>query len=86
MVLSTLLQNRVVLFPISEPRGPLFTSPKLSDPGPFPFPSESRGSLYLLQSRVAYSFLPQNLVVLPLLWLPRLGLNPSAHLPLQPHF
>ena len=32
MVLSTLLQNRVVLFPISEPRGPL------------PFPSEPHGS------------------------------------------
>ena len=32
MVLSTLLQNRLVLFPISEPRGPL------------PFPSEPRGS------------------------------------------
>ena len=84
MVLSTLLQNRVVLFPISEPRCPL------------PFPSEPRGSppfalrtswfSHLLQSRMAYSFLPQNLVVLPLLWLPRLGLNPSAHLPLQPHF
>ena len=45
MVLSTLLQNRVVLFPISEPRGPLFTSPKLPDPGPLPFPSEPRGTL-----------------------------------------
>ena len=54
MVLSTLLQNRVVLFPISEPRGPL------------PFPSEPRGLLSLR--------------------LLRLGLNPSAHLPLQPHF
>ena len=106
MVLSTLLQNRVVLFPISEPHGPLFTSPKLPDPGPLPFPSEPRGSLsiyllqtswssyslqnrvapYLLQSHMVYSFLPQNLVVLLLLWLPRLGLNPSTHLPLQPHF
>ena len=45
MVLSTLLQNRVVLFPISEPHGPLFTSPKLPDPGPLPFPSEPRGTL-----------------------------------------
>ena len=80
----------------SEPRGLLFTSPKLPDPGPLPFPSEPRGSLpfalrtswfsHLLWSRVVSSFLPQNLVVLPLLWLPRLGLNPSAHLPLQPHF
>ena len=41
---------------------------------------------HLLQSRMVSSFLPQNLVVLPLLWLPHLGLNPSTHLPLQPHF
>ena len=46
----------------------------------------ARSAPYLLWSRVVYSFLPQNLVVLPLLWLPRLGLNPSTHLPLQPHF
>ena len=57
-----------------------------------------------LQSRMVYSLLPQNLVVLPttlkprgpphyfeaawslFLWLPGLGLNPSTHLPLQPHF
>ena len=49
---------------------------------------------HLLQSHVVYSFLPQNLVVLPIyfgaawspltLWLPGLGLNPSSHLPLQP--
>ena len=83
MVFSTLLQNRVVLFPISEPLGPL------------PFPSEPRGSLLftpepcgpLFTSELhGLLFLPQNLVVLPLLWLPHLGLNPSAHLPLQPHF
>ena len=106
------------LYSPSEPRGPLFTSPKLPDPGPLPFPSEPRGtllfyfrttwtSIYLLaseprgstlsfraawsppsflRSRMVSSFLPQNLVVLPLLWLPGLGLNPSAHLPLQPHF
>ena len=106
MVLSTLLQNRVVLLFTSEPHGLLFTSPKLPDPGPLPFPSEPRGILllqnhrdlylstcfrtswfsHLLQSRMVSSFLPQNLVVLPLLWLPRLGLNPSTHLPLQPHF
>ena len=41
---------------------------------------------YFLRSRVVYSFLPQNFVVLLLLWLPCLGLNPSTHLPLQPHF
>ena len=53
---------------------------------PLPFPSEPCGFLYLLcQSCMILSFLPQNLVVLPLLWLPRLGLNPSTHLLLQPH-
>ena len=29
----------------SEPHGPLFTSPKLPDPGPLSFPSEPRGTL-----------------------------------------
>ena len=63
MVLSTLLQNRVVLFPISEPHGPL------------PFPSEPHGPSYLLQILVALSLLlqnhmalflsPQTLMVLP---------------------
>ena len=52
MVLSTLLQNLVVLFPISEPRGPL------------PFPSEPRGSLYLLQNPVA-PYLLQSRMVYP---------------------
>ena len=47
---------------------------------------QSRVVYSFLQSRMVSSFLPQNLVVLPLLWLPRLGLNPSTHLPLQPHF
>ena len=56
----------------------------------------SRVVYSFLQSRMVSSFLPQNLVVLLyyygaawsllLLWLPGLGLNPSAHLPLQPHF
>ena len=32
------------------------------------------------------SLLTQNCVVLSQVWLPRLGLNPSASLPLQPHF
>ena len=85
MVLSTLLQNHVVLFPTSEPHGPLsiYLLQNLVVP---PFTSEPHG-LFLL---------PQNLVVLPIyfgaawspltLWLPGLGLNPSAHLPLQPHF
>ena len=47
---------------------------------------QSRVVYSFLQSRMVSSFLPQNLVVLLLLWLPRLGLNPSARLPLQPHF
>ena len=73
MVLLFLLQNLVVL---SFPLRTSWSSYSL----------QNRVAPCLLQSRVAYSFLPQNLMVLPLLWLPRLGLNPSAHLPLQPHF
>ena len=46
-------------------------------------PSEPRGPLYSPQNRVVLSIHPRT--ALPL-WLPRLGLNPSAHLPLQPHF
>ena len=52
----------------------------------FSYSLQNRVAPYFLRSRVVYSFLPQNLVVLPLLWLPRLGLNPSTHLPLEPHF
>ena len=123
VVLSTLLQNRVVLFPTSEPHGPLSIY-LLQSLVVLPFTSELRGLLlpselhgllpiyfgaawsppsppkpcgppHLLWSRVVSSFLPQNLLVLPttmeprglfFLWLPGLGLNPSAHLPLQPHF
>ena len=48
----------------SEPRGSLFTSPKLPDP--------------LLS--------PPKLCGPPFVWLLYLGLNPSTHLPLQPHF
>ena len=33
------------LYSPSEPHGPLFTSPKLPDPGPLSFPSEPRGTL-----------------------------------------
>ena len=104
MVLSTLLQNRVVLFPISELRGPL------------PFPSEPRGSLFfyfrttwtsicllaseprgLLLPSEPHGLLPiyfgavvssplQSRMVSSFLWLLGPGFNPSAHLPLQPHF
>ena len=41
-----------------------------------PFLLQSRVVSYLLQSRMVYSSL----------WLPGLGLNPSAYLPLQPNF
>ena len=61
----------------SEPHGPLFTSPKLPDPVPLPFPSEPHGSLL---------FTPEPHGLLYFLWLLGLGLNPSTHLPLQPHF
>ena len=94
MVLSTLLQNRVVLFPISELHGPSYLLQILV------------ALSLLLQNLMALFLSPQNLVVLSfftsephgplpfpsephgslLLWLPRLSLNPSAHLPLQPHF
>ena len=82
----SLLQNLVVLFlsfrtawssflSLSEPCGPLFTSSELPDP--LLSPPKPCGSLPI--------YLLQNLVVL-FLGLPCLGLNPSAHLPLQPHF
>ena len=71
-----------------------FTSPKLPDPllsppkpcGPlFPFIRTTWTSIYLLQNHMVLFLSPQNLVVLSL-WLLCLGLNPSTHLPLQPHF
>ena len=76
----------------SEPHGPfphfrtVWSSSFLLRTSWFSYLLQNRVVPYLLQSRMVSSFLPQNLVVLPLLWLPRLGLNPSAHLPLQPHF
>ena len=73
VVVPLLLQNHVVLFPISEPCGPL------------PFPSEPHGSLLFTPEPCGPLFTsePRGLLFL---WLLRLGLNPSAHLPLQPHF
>ena len=83
MVLSTLLQNLVVLFLspqnlvvllfTPEPCGPLFSSELR---GLLFSPPKPCGPPHLLWSRVVSSSL----------WLPGLGLNPSAHLPLQPHF
>ena len=86
MVLSTLLQNRVVLFPISEPRGPLLFYFRTTWTSIYLLASEPHGSpIYF---RAAWSTLsitsePRGLLFL---WLLGLGLNPSAHLPLQPHF
>ena len=79
----------------SELHGPLFSSPKLPDPGPLPFPSELCGPFP--HFRTAWSSLPfpseprgplftSEPRGLSFLWLLCLGLNPSAHLPLQPHF
>ena len=89
MVLSTLLQNYVALFlSLRTAWSSLFPIHfiRTTWTSTYLLASETCGSLLLLQSRMVYSFLPQNLVVLPLLWLPRLGLNPSTHLPLQSHF
>ena len=87
MVLSLLHQSCLILALFLSPQNLVVLSSFTSEPhGPL--------SIYLLQNLVVLPFtseprgllLSQNLVVLPLLWLPRLGLNPSAHLPLQPHF
>ena len=68
------LQSCMVSSPFTlEPRG-LFFSPKNLVVLPIYF-----GAAWsLLSFRAAWSLLS--------LWLPGLGLNPSAHLPLQPHF
>ena len=87
-----LCQSSVVLSLFtSEPHGPL---PFPSEPRGSFFTSEPRGLLFtsephgLLSSPPKpcgppYSLKPRGLFFL---WLPGLGLNPSAHLPLQPHF
>ena len=73
-VVYSFLQSRMVSSPFTlEPRGLLFSPPKPCGP-PYYF-----GAAWSLPYfRAAWS--------LPFLWLPGLGLNPSAHLPLQPHF
>ena len=56
----------------SEPHGPLFTSPKLPDPGPLPFPSELHGPLFTSEPHGPLSIhLLQNLMVLPFTSEPR---------------
>ena len=76
-----------------EPHSPLFSpqncmvlpiNSRSSWPSPFyfrtswpsSFPLRTSWLSHLRRSRVVYSFL----------WLPGLSLNPSTHLPLQPHF
>ena len=73
-----LLQNPMALF--LSPQNLVVLSSFTSEPhGPL--------SIYLLQNLVVLPFTsePRGLFLL-LLWLPGLGLNPIAHLPLQPHF
>ena len=81
------------LYSPSEPCGP-FPHFRTTWPSPFLLRT-SWFSLFLLQNHMTLFLFPQNLmvpsslqsrVVYPFLWLPGLGLNPSAHLPLQPHF
>ena len=54
--------------------------------GPLLFTPEPHGPLFSPQNCVVLFTLLQNHMSLFSLWLPHLGLNPSAHLPLQPHF
>ena len=82
-VLSTLLQNRVVLFLSPQNRMVLPIYSRSSWPSPFYFRTSWPSSFPLRTSW--FSHLLQSRGLLPL-WLPGLGLNPSAHLPLQPHF
>ena len=88
------------LYSPSEPCGP-FPHFRTAWPSPFPLrtswfpPIHSRTMWPPIYFRVAWSTLLRNSwfshslqshMVYSLLWLPGLGLNPSAHLPLQPHF
>ena len=97
MVLSTLLQNRMVLSSLHQ--SCLLLSLLLQNLVVLPLfllASEPHGSLLSPQNLVVLSYLlASDLVVLSFylrtswpspLWLPGLGLNPSTHLPLQPHF
>ena len=72
MVLSTLLQNRVVLFPTSEPHGPLSIY-LLQSLVVLPFTSEPRGLLLLSPKTLWSSLLLWSRMVAPSLWLPHLG-------------
>ena len=75
----------VLSFPSSEPRGPLsiYLLQNLVVP---PFTSEPCGPVFTSEPHCLLSSPPKPYGPPPSLWLPRLGLNPSAHLPLQPHF
>ena len=80
----------------SEPRGPLFTSPKLPDPGPLPFPSEPPGTLLFyfrtawctIYFRAAWSTLSllRSRVVYSTLWLPGLGFKSQCPSSFAAHF
>ena len=99
MVLSfpySLHQNHMDLY-LSTCFRNLWFSPFTSEPrGPLPFPQNPMALLsFPLRTTWSSSFYfrsswPSLFPSKPhgplSLWLPRLGLNPSAHLPLQPHF
>ena len=80
------------LYSPSEPRGP-FPHFRTAWSSSFPlrtlwfsYSLQNRVAPYFLQSRMVYSLFTSEPRGLPSLCLPCLGLNPSAHLPLQPHF
>ena len=76
--------SRVATRSTPKPHGLLlFTSPKPHDP--LSSPPKPRGPLFTLEPRGPLPFPSEPRGPLPL-WLPCLGLNPSAHLPLQAHF
>ena len=91
LILSLLLQNFVVLsFPSSELRGPLsiYLLQNLVVLSFLYSLHQNRMDIYLSTCfRTSWFSLFTSEPRGPLsLWLPRQGLNPSTHLPLQPHF
>ena len=58
-------QQQESFLPFSEPHGPLFTSPKLPDPGPLPFPSEPRGTLLFTPCGPLFTSEPHGLLLSP---------------------
>ena len=94
--------SRVAKRSTPKPHGPLYSPSEPSGPFPhfrtawsssfplrtswFSYSRQNRVAPYLLQSCMVYSLFISEPHGLLSLWLPGLGLNPSAHLPLQPHF